>query len=120
MGIEKKIDIRRKCRVCGCTNDRACAGGCRWVGPDLCSQCKPLDPDLSVLPVPAEFVPPVEAWGRKIVEAVELATRDDARPLWHMHVGGLGYAPDVCAWCKEGVELLAKAPDAWNSERGAR
>lgn len=27
------------CRVCGCTDDRACAGGCTWTGPDLCSNC---------------------------------------------------------------------------------
>jgi len=29
----------RKCRVCGCTEDRACPGGCYWVEPDLCSRC---------------------------------------------------------------------------------
>lgn len=28
------------CRVCGCTDDRACPGGCWWVEPDLCSQCQ--------------------------------------------------------------------------------
>lgn len=27
------------CRVCGCTDDRACPGGCCWVEPDLCSAC---------------------------------------------------------------------------------
>jgi hypothetical protein len=32
------------CRVCGCTEERACAGGCWWVddgpgGGDLCSAC---------------------------------------------------------------------------------
>ena len=27
------------CRVCGCTDDRGCAGGCLWVAPDLCSRC---------------------------------------------------------------------------------
>lgn len=27
------------CRVCGCTDDRACPGGCYWVEPDLCSRC---------------------------------------------------------------------------------
>lgn len=30
-----------KCRVCGCTDDRACEGGCSWVEARLCSQCKP-------------------------------------------------------------------------------
>ena len=27
-----------RCRVCGCTDDQACVGGCRWVEPDLCSK----------------------------------------------------------------------------------
>ena len=36
----KIVRIRiRKCRVCGCTNYHACAGGCYWVEPDLCSKC---------------------------------------------------------------------------------
>jgi hypothetical protein len=28
-----------QCRVCGCTNDFACDGGCHWVRSDLCSAC---------------------------------------------------------------------------------
>ncbi len=31
--------VEQKCRVCGCTDDHACAGGCYWVEPDLCSRC---------------------------------------------------------------------------------
>jgi len=27
------------CRVCGCTDEEACEGGCTWVEPDLCSSC---------------------------------------------------------------------------------
>lgn len=27
------------CRVCGCTWDNACEGGCYWVEDDLCSKC---------------------------------------------------------------------------------
>lgn len=27
------------CRVCGCTQNNACEGGCYWVEPDLCSEC---------------------------------------------------------------------------------
>ncbi|MEI8200734.1 MAG: ParB/RepB/Spo0J family partition protein [Eubacteriales bacterium] len=34
-GVEEK----RSCRVCGCTEDNACQGGCYWVEQDLCSQC---------------------------------------------------------------------------------
>jgi len=36
--MKKKPKIR-KCRVCGCTDDRACKGGCYWVAVDLCSKC---------------------------------------------------------------------------------
>ena len=28
------------CGICGCTNDRACKDGCRWIAPDLCSRCQ--------------------------------------------------------------------------------
>jgi hypothetical protein len=30
------------CRGCGCTDERACPGGCEWVpgGADLCSRCE--------------------------------------------------------------------------------
>ena len=30
----------RECRVCGCTDDLACEGGCYWVEWDLCSSCE--------------------------------------------------------------------------------
>jgi hypothetical protein len=28
------------CRECGCSVTKACAGGCYWVEPDLCSVCE--------------------------------------------------------------------------------
>ncbi len=31
------------CRVCGCTDEHACPGGCYWVEPDLCSACAEAD-----------------------------------------------------------------------------
>jgi len=27
------------CRICGCTDEHACEGGCYWVEEDLCSAC---------------------------------------------------------------------------------
>jgi hypothetical protein len=33
--------LTRRCRICGCTDARACPGGCWWVGPDICSACTP-------------------------------------------------------------------------------
>ena len=38
------FDAPRTCRVCGCTDDKAClppGGPCHWVEPDLCSACRP-------------------------------------------------------------------------------
>lgn len=29
----------RFCRVCGCSQDHACPGGCYWLTDDLCSNC---------------------------------------------------------------------------------
>ena len=29
----------RFCKVCGCSQDRSCPGGCYWVTDDLCSNC---------------------------------------------------------------------------------
>jgi len=31
--------VDARCRVCGCTNERACPGGCIWAEPNLCSRC---------------------------------------------------------------------------------
>jgi hypothetical protein len=28
-----------KCRICGCTDEHSCPGGCYWVEDDLCSRC---------------------------------------------------------------------------------
>lgn len=34
------IDGRQRvCRGCGCTDARACPGGCYWAAPGLCSRC---------------------------------------------------------------------------------
>lgn len=37
------VSLVRACRVCGCTEENACDGGCYWVddpeGGDLCSRC---------------------------------------------------------------------------------
>ena len=30
----------RVCAGCGCTDGRACPGGCWWATPDLCSTCQ--------------------------------------------------------------------------------
>ncbi len=35
---EDLFDVRT-CRICGCTDDFGCPGGCYWVEDDLCSAC---------------------------------------------------------------------------------
>lgn len=46
--LKKQIAIEnaekeQKCRVCGCTWNNACVGGCYWVEEDLCNQCAERD-----------------------------------------------------------------------------
>lgn len=40
---KKKRVARRsplaRCRICGCTHLRPCAGGCGWAEADLCTVC---------------------------------------------------------------------------------
>lgn len=52
--------LERSCRICGCTDDRACQPfGCYWVEPDLCSACDddPEPGDRAPMPrAPAETV----------------------------------------------------------------
>ncbi len=31
--------VQGTCRVCGCTDERSCPGGCVWAEPNLCSRC---------------------------------------------------------------------------------
>ncbi|MFF8188854.1 hypothetical protein ACF044_16495 [Microbacterium sp. NPDC016588] len=43
-GIDQVLlDLVRTCHVCGCTDERACFGGCWWANDegaaDLCSSC---------------------------------------------------------------------------------
>lgn len=38
--LKAQAETEAVCRVCGCTQNNACEGGCYWVEPDLCSRCK--------------------------------------------------------------------------------
>lgn len=37
--FRERSENEQICRVCGCTQENACDGGCWWVEPDLCSRC---------------------------------------------------------------------------------
>jgi hypothetical protein len=53
-------DAPRKCRNCGCTDDRACLDRigfpCSWVADDLCSACLPIEAWSQVMPEEAIHV----------------------------------------------------------------
>jgi hypothetical protein len=40
--LEAIASVRPWCRLCGCTDDFACEGGCSWVEQDLCSSHPPV------------------------------------------------------------------------------
>lgn len=31
--------LETACRLCGCSESKACRGGCYWIEPGLCSAC---------------------------------------------------------------------------------
>lgn len=53
MALRFLTDVcRARCRVCGCTDERACVtveGPCRWIAPDLCSACAVRAVDLTAM-----------------------------------------------------------------------
>ena len=63
---QREVDaIVRTCRVCGCTDERACPGGCYWVAEDLCSVCavgKPGMPGYWANEVTGRLLPVVTAF----------------------------------------------------------
>ena len=53
-------NTKRRCEACGCTDDRACIGGCAWVAPDvdLCTRCQPFVRLVDSCAVPASHTNP--------------------------------------------------------------
>ncbi len=39
VSLRQKGPVGQKCKFCGCTDARPCAGGCAWAEPGLCSTC---------------------------------------------------------------------------------
>ena len=66
------------CRICGCTDDRACDGGCSWAEPGLCSACvakakkrkKPQKPPTVLTP---EQLAEVESFDREFERMLRAA-----------------------------------------------
>lgn len=80
------IQVRR-CRACGCTDNRACPGGCAWVNDpllgDLCSACAE-PPTRSVPELPVKPDSPIRVWfgaGNKARYSVHPRRLLEAMPL---------------------------------------
>lgn len=62
------------CRKCGCTDNRACPGGCWWAEPDLCSAC--VNPDPVQVPVAQPAPPVIDPRLAKLASALRELTAD--------------------------------------------
>ncbi len=75
-------DTDATCVVCGCTDSRACPGGCSWVKVDrerrlgICSNCTEDHHSLNPEVAYAEPVSPAWARGSGIAEPASVATRE--------------------------------------------
>ncbi|MDD5302967.1 MAG: hypothetical protein PHS14_07625 [Elusimicrobia bacterium] len=38
--LQRAVGMEPACRVCGCTEEKACPGGCSWAGVGICSVCE--------------------------------------------------------------------------------
>lgn len=68
----------RCCRICRCTDTRACPAGCWWIGPNLCSACEGKALEKGVLmspPMVHAILREVEAAGTGKVMTRRLAWR---------------------------------------------
>ena len=50
--FQERMESEQVCRVCGCTDDNACPGGCWWVEEVLCSAC--VDTQMKYFEFPVE------------------------------------------------------------------
>jgi len=61
----------RKCKVCGCTQNNACPGGCYWVEDDLCSACNTILIKKSVITFNSKDKKTVKEEAKVIVKGFE-------------------------------------------------
>jgi predicted kinase len=129
------VDDVPRCRVCGCTDDRACPGGCWWVQDpllgDLCSACA-APPARSVPDLPTTAGSPVRAWfgpgdptryavhPRRLLEAMPV----DWQTRWVAMIAELEVAtadvPQATGYLVEAVELAGDLTPAQRQRYGVR
>jgi hypothetical protein len=79
----------RKCKVCGCTQNNACPGGCYWVEDDLCSACNTILIKKSVITFNSKDKKTFKEEAKVIAEGFE--NLDVARGF----INGIGFAKDM-------------------------
>lgn len=91
--IGDPVQEQRACRVCGCTDDRACPGGCYWVEDDLCSRCAAMGKRES-------FITKVQAFISLFVEdfAAEVSLKIDGDDLEDTKAKVTITTPDRRTW----------------------
>jgi hypothetical protein len=77
----------RRCRVCGCTDDKACVdlqGACYWAAEDLCSLCARRMAARGAYDLDGDLFPPS---GRLAPDGVVEAEVLDAEAVWTLSTG---------------------------------
>lgn len=54
--FRERVAAEQVCRVCGCTQQNACPGGCSWVEEDLCSSCTDKAAEMEHQPIRPERI----------------------------------------------------------------
>jgi hypothetical protein len=82
----------QRCGVCGCTEQRACPGGCSWVAPALCSACA-LDSDdvVEVADAVAAALNEECYWAAVDLGLIDGLAEDDEMPAVELDLTGGGW-----------------------------
>ncbi len=111
----------KRCEKCGCTNEKACEGGCFWVSPTLCSTCAP--PKEVVAKVQEISAAQRARHARALEIAVERARMDAAGALPQqrarqslLHVVAKQYGSMDAALCKR---VWQAYQEAWERAKAA-
>jgi hypothetical protein len=103
----------RYCRVCGCTENNACKGGCWWVEENLCSSCKVKIPIKQFLDK-AKACPGVHAMNT-VMDLIALLEELGATPVYF--IGFIGNPGGYSTLAKKMREQLADSAAAVSSKR---
>ena len=73
-----------ECRVCKCTDENSCEGGCAWFEPGLCSICALAAEALAEWRIRAVSTNPIALIlesERRVAIALDVADEDPVEPL---------------------------------------